>query len=118
MEMLNVKYRKIHSATDVLSFPLLLSEIPGTVSYSPIDINPETEELLLGDIVISIEKAESQAQEYGHSLERELCYLSVHSVLHLLGYDHMDEGDKKIMRARRRDIEKFRDWKITIKLKK
>ncbi len=104
IETLNAKYREKHSATDVLSFPLLVSGSPGRVSYSTLDMDPETNELLLGDIIISIEMAKYQAQDYGHSLERELCYLSVHSVLHIFGYDHMCEADKKIMREKEEEI--------------
>ena len=59
---------------------------------------------MLGDIVISTTRAAEQAEAYGHSLEREICYLSVHSVLHLLGYDHMEEDEKRVMRAREKAI--------------
>ena len=61
--------------------------------------HPETGELMLGDIVISLERAQEQCEEYGHSLEREVMYLLVHGLLHLAGYDHMEEEDKKVMRA-------------------
>ena len=104
IKMLNFKYRKKDSETDVLSFPLLMSDAPGKVSYTPLDMDPDTQELMLGDIIISIEKAKQQAEEYGHSLERELSYLAVHSVLHLLGYDHMVDADKKKMRAKEEEI--------------
>lgn len=104
---LNQQYRNKNTATDVLSFPLLSADAPGKVSYAPTDIDPDTQELMLGDIVISLEKAIVQAEEYGHSLERELCYLSVHSVLHLVGYDHMTEADKKLMRAKEEEILKY-----------
>lgn len=75
---LNREYRGVDRATDVLSFPLFDDEVEG-------------EECALGDIVISLEKAQAQAEEYGHSFEREVAFLCVHSVLHLLGYDH-EEG--------------------------
>jgi probable rRNA maturation factor len=104
IKMLNFKYRKKDSETDVLSFPLLMSDIPGKVSYTPLDMDPDTQELILGDIIISIEKAKQQAEEYGHSLERELSYLAVHSVLHLIGYDHMADTDKKKMREKEEEI--------------
>ena len=107
IKMLNFKYRKKDSETDVLSFPLLMSDIPGKVSYTPLDMDPDTQELILGDIIISIEKAKQQAEEYGHSLERELSYLAVHSVLHLIGYDHMTDADKKKMRAKEEEIMKM-----------
>ena len=104
---LNSQFRNIDSETDVLSFPLLMSDSPGEVIYSPLDRDPETGELMLGDIVISVEKAKEQAEEYGHSLEREICYLGVHSVLHLMGYDHMEEDDKRQMREKEEEILKM-----------
>ena len=86
---INNLYRGIDKETDVLSFPLLdnFDNINDNVLH-PIP---------LGDIIISIDKAISQSNDYGHSLERELCFLVVHSMLHLLGYDHMTEGEEKIM---------------------
>ena len=79
---LNKKYRNIDKETDVLSFPLGENGV--------YDVNPDTGAYLLGDIVISVQKAMEQAEEYGHSLEREIAFLSVHSMLHLLGYDHVN----------------------------
>lgn len=81
---LNARHRNIDSATDVLSFPLGENGV--------YDKNPETNAYMLGDIVISIQRAMEQADEYGHSLEREIGFLTVHSMLHLLGYDHVDGG--------------------------
>ena len=81
---LNAQYRNIDSETDVLSFPLGENGV--------YDQNPDTGAYLLGDIVISVQKAMSQAREFGHSLEREIAFLTVHSMLHLLGYDHVDGG--------------------------
>jgi probable rRNA maturation factor len=101
---LNKQYRDIDKETDVLSFPLLESDEPGEIIVSDYDKNPETDEIMLGDIVISYEKAQEQSMEYGHSVERELCYLSVHSVLHLFGYDHMEDGDRKLMRKKEEEI--------------
>ena len=101
---LNKNFRGKDMATDVLSFPLLSSDTPGKIDYTPTDIDPETGDVMLGDIVVSLERAAQQAEEYGHSLEREVCYLCVHSVLHLLGYDHMEEAEKKIMRAKEEEI--------------
>lgn len=94
---LNKEYRNIDRPTDVLSFPL-----GGNGSY---DVNNETEALLLGDIVISIETALKQAEIYGHSLEREIGFLTVHSMLHLLGYDH-EQGklQERIMREKEESI--------------
>lgn len=90
IRVLNRQYRDKDCSTDVLSFALNEGEEPLMVD------GPE--EVLLGDIIISLETATRQAEEYGHSLERELAYLTVHGILHLLGYDHMTEDDKKEMR--------------------
>ena len=89
--------------TDVLSFPafdLIPGELPG-----PEDVDPATGLVPLGDMCLSLERVKAQAKEYGHSNRRELAYLVVHSVLHLLGYDHLDEGPEKArMRAREEAI--------------
>ncbi len=91
---INNEYRNIDSATDVLSFPQFEFEEAGKADF------PESEApVLLGDIVISTMHAVDQAAEYGHSVEREIGYLTCHSILHLLGYDHMIDEDKKKMRA-------------------
>ena len=92
----NRDYRNIDRATDVLSFPL--------GENGEYDADPETDALLLGDIVISLERAAEQAEEYGHSFEREVGFLTVHSMLHLLGYDHIDEVDGDVMRAHEKII--------------
>lgn len=90
---LNSKFRNIDSSTDVLSFPLGENGV--------YDINPETGAKQLGDIVISLEHAVDQADTYGHGLEREMAYLTVHSMLHLLGYDHVNGGlEQAIMREK------------------
>ena len=96
---LNREYRNIDRATDVLSFPLYENgEIDGADALSG-------EPIGLGDIVISLERAKAQAEEYGHSFEREVAFLTVHSMLHLLGYDHeLGEQEDADMRARQRDI--------------
>lgn len=86
---INALHRNIDKETDVLSFPLL-------DDFDNID-NNMLHPIPLGDIIISIDKAIYQANDYGHSLERELCFLTVHSMLHLLGYDHMTEEEEKIM---------------------
>lgn len=101
---LNSEYRGKDSATDVLSFPILDAKSAGKVIYSDIDKDPETGELMLGDIVISYERAKEQAEEYGHSVEREVCYLSIHSMLHLVGYDHEIPSDKTLMREKEESI--------------
>ena len=85
---LNKQYRNIDRSTDVLSFPLGENGV--------YDINQDTGAKLLGDIVISMEHAVAQAEEYGHSLQREVAYLTAHSMLHLLGYDHEDGGLQRI----------------------
>ncbi len=103
IKSINKEFREIDKSTDVLSFPMLDLSAPITDGGEPetpmeLEIDPETGEMMLGDIVISVETASRQAEEYGHSLEREMAYLLVHGMLHLLGYDHMEESDKKIMR--------------------
>ncbi|MFR8235876.1 MAG: rRNA maturation RNase YbeY [Anaerovoracaceae bacterium] len=94
IKSLNAQYRGVDSVTDVLSFPQF---------ESPEDF-PEAGELCLGDVVICVERAEEQAAEYGHSKERELVYLFVHSLLHLLGYDHMEEDEKRVMREKEEHV--------------
>lgn len=100
---LNRETRQVNRATDVLSFPafdLSPGELPGAE-----DADPGTGLTPLGDMVLSMEHVSAQAREYGHSKRRELAYLVVHSVLHLLGYDHLDEGPEKArMRAREEEI--------------
>ncbi len=97
---LNREHRGIDRATDVLSFPLQ-ELVPGAFEIEPEELDPVTGVLWLGDMILSMERIRAQAAEYGHSVAREAAYLTVHSVLHLLGYDHVDEGEmKKAMRAR------------------
>ena len=99
----NLEMRGVDRATDVLSFPMFELQ-PGEKPRAEW-ADPDTDRVLLGDMMISLERARAQAEEYGHSLEREICYLAVHSVLHLLGYDHLDEGPmKQQMRAREEAI--------------
>ena len=93
--------RGMDKPTDVLSFPMF--DMPAGSLPSIGWTDPDTGLLPLGDMCISLERAQAQAQEYGHSLERELCYLTVHSVLHLLGYDHMDEGPQKAQMREREE---------------
>ncbi len=102
---LNREYRNVDQETDVLSFPMF-AFVPGEF---PVDVtellDPGSELLALGDMAISVERVRAQALEFGHSQEREMGYLTVHSVLHLLGYDHMDEGAmKRQMRDREEAI--------------
>lgn len=102
---INHSARGIDRATDVLSFPMFDFQ-PGTLPLElPLMTDCDTGLLPLGDMAISLERAAAQAGEYGHSLEREVGYLTIHSILHMLGYDHMDEGEmKKQMRAREEAI--------------
>ncbi|KYH34532.1 endoribonuclease YbeY [Clostridium tepidiprofundi DSM 19306] len=106
---INKCQRNIDKATDVLSFPMIEYE-DGKVFkelYLHYDFDSacyDGDNLILGDIAISLEKAQEQSIEYNHSFEREVCYLIVHSVLHLLGYDHMNEADKTKMREREKEI--------------
>ena len=99
----NRETRGVDRPTDVLSFPMFELE-PGEKPRAD-QADPDTDKVFLGDMMISLERANAQAAEYGHSPEREVCYLAVHSVLHLLGYDHLDEGPMKAqMRAREEAI--------------
>ncbi len=98
IRQINQEQRGIDKATDVLSFPML-EMIPGQdYNVGPEDLDPETGFVYLGDIVISLERAEEQAKEYDHSIERETAFLAIHSLLHLLGFDHMNEEERKEMR--------------------
>lgn len=100
---LNREQRGIDRPTDVLSFPAFDLQ-PGALP-EPADADPGSGLVPLGDMVVSLERAAAQAKEYGHSNRRELAYLTVHSVLHLLGYDHLDEGPQKAqMRAKEEEI--------------
>ena len=101
----NLAMREIDRPTDVLSFPMFQLE-PGNPPTDWEDYkDPETELVPLGDMCISLERATAQAKEFGHSVKREVGYLTIHSVLHLLGYDHLDEGPmKKQMRGREEAI--------------
>ena len=103
IHQVNLDMRGVDRPTDVLSFPMFDLQ-PGDKPQEG-DEDPDTGRVPLGDMCISLERARAQAEEYGHSVQRELSYLAVHSVLHLLGYDHMDEGPmKQQMRAREEDI--------------
>ena len=92
IKKLNAKFRDKDVETDVLSFPM--------GENGEYDINHATGAKILGDVVLSMEKAQEQAQTFGHSFEREVCYLTVHSMLHLLGYDHMVDEEKAVMRVK------------------
>ena len=104
---MNQNFRQIDRATDVLSFPMIDYEEAGNFEFLE-DVmdafHPESGELMLGDIVISKEKVISQAEEYGHSVEREYAFLIAHSMLHLFGYDHMEDEERIVMEAKQKEI--------------
>jgi len=107
---INLEQRQIDRATDVLSFPMVDYPQPGEFDFLEDEqdcFHPETGELLLGDIVISTEHVESQAKEYGHSLLREYAFLIVHSMFHLLGYDHMTDAERSVMEEKQREVMKI-----------
>ncbi|WP_299996264.1 rRNA maturation RNase YbeY [uncultured Clostridium sp.] len=106
---INKETRGIDKATDVLSFPMLdypkdkvFKDVYKNIKFNEIYLDGD--ELVLGDMVLSLEMAREQSLEYNHSFNREVCYLVVHSILHLLGYDHMEDEEKKIMRKREEEI--------------
>ena len=103
IKRVNTEFRSIGAPTDVLSFPMIpfktpadYSVIEGDDSYFDLD----TDELILGDVMISVDKVYAQAEEYGHSTEREFSFLVAHSMLHLLGYDHMEPDEAAVMEAK------------------
>ena len=99
---INKEFRNIDAPTDVLSFPVLEFDEDGVMIEETGDYDGDF--LLLGDIVISLEKAKEQSEQFGHSLLREVGFLTVHSTLHLLGFDHMEEPYATVMRAREKEI--------------
>ena len=110
---LNREQRHIDKKTDVLSFPTLSLKPFQKIKLKDFkdDIDPESKLLLLGDIIICESVARENANEYGHSFEREVCYLVVHGFLHLLGFDHIEEEDKMVMRALEEAV--LKKYKIT-----
>lgn len=111
---INAEYRQIDSATDVLSFPLLNYVVPADFSFLDTDdendgivsqcFNPDTGELMLGDIIISVNKVEEQAEKYGHSQIRELAFLVAHSMMHLFGFDHMESVEAAVMEQKQEEV--------------
>ena len=104
---INLAQRQIDRPTDVLSFPMCEYPTPGDFSELENDpgcFHPGTGELLLGDIVISIDHVKEQAEKYGHSELRELAFLAAHSMFHLMGYDHMEEEERLVMETRQREL--------------
>lgn len=105
---MNKEFRGVDRATDVLSFPMVDYAEPGNFDgldeMSESYFDPDSGELLLGDIVISVERAYAQAEEYGHSLKREMAFLTAHSMLHLFGYDHMEDDERAEMERMQEEI--------------
>lgn len=105
---INLEHRGIDRATDVLSFPMAEYPVPGDFSdieeRDPNAFHPESGELMLGDIIISMDKVKEQAEAYGHARKRELAFLVAHSLLHLMGYDHMEEGEREVMEQKQEEI--------------
>jgi len=100
----NREFRAVDRPTDVLSFPMN-ELVPGEFDLDTCEVDMDTGAVLLGDMMISIPRCQAQGEEFGHGYKRELMYLTVHSVLHLLGYDHVDEGEMKAqMRKREKEI--------------
>ena len=108
IRMINREFRELDVPTDVLSFPMLEYDTPSDFEHVEEDFadcfNPETGELMLGDIMISVDKVEEQAEKYGHSTTRELAFLVAHSMLHLCGYDHMEDEERLVMEAKQNEI--------------
>lgn len=107
--LINRDYRDLFKPTDVLSFPMIDYISPGDFSILEEEMaedyfNPETGELILGDIILSVDKIVEQADSYGHTQQRELGFLVAHSMLHLFGYDHMEDEEREVMEVKQRDI--------------
>ncbi|MBP3503245.1 MAG: rRNA maturation RNase YbeY [Clostridia bacterium] len=100
IKKVNNEYRNINKETDVLSFPMFEKEEIDKIISKQNNIVHD----ILGDIIVSVDRVKEQSIEYGHSFERELSYMIVHGFYHLMGYDHMEEEDKKIMRAKEENI--------------
>ncbi|MDO5402908.1 MAG: rRNA maturation RNase YbeY [Eubacteriales bacterium] len=109
---INKEHRKVDSATDVLSFPMIEYNTPADFESLEEDMNvntedyfnPESGELMLGDIVISVEKVLEQAEKYGHSPKRELAFLVAHSMMHLFGYDHIEDTWAQVMEKKQNEV--------------
>ena len=115
IQEINRDYRQIDRPTDVLSFPMVDYERPadfcGLEEQAEDYFNPETGELMLGDIIVSVDKVEEQAEKYGHSQARELAFLVAHSMLHLSGYDHMEEEERLVMERKQAEILERRGYR-------
>lgn len=108
IKKINNEFRNMDKPTDVLSFPLIDYNKPSDFSIIEEDddelFDLDTGELMLGDIIISMERAKEQAKEYGHSIEREIGFLTAHSMLHLMGYDHIEVNEEKLMKEKQEQI--------------
>lgn len=108
IQEINKEHRNIDAPTDVLSFPMIdyisPADFSGLEEETDSYFHPETGELLLGDIIISVEKVMEQAREFGHSQKRELAFLTAHSMLHLMGYDHMEDEERLVMEDKQRKV--------------
>lgn len=107
IKKVNSEFRNIQAPTDVLSFPMIPFSAPA--DYAVVEeedsyFDLDTDELLLGDIMISVDKVFAQAEEYGHSVTREFCFLVAHSMLHLLGYDHMTPEEAAVMEKKQSEV--------------
>lgn len=115
IHQINLDMREIDNPTDVLSFPMCDFETPGDFSLleetPEAYFNPDTGELMFGDIVISVEKVKEQAEKFGHSETRELAFLVAHSMLHLSGFDHMEDEEREEMEAMQREILERRGYR-------
>lgn len=108
IRQVNSQFRQIEKVTDVLSFPMMEYDSPqdfsGQAFQNSLTLSPDTKEMMLGDILLCSEVVKTQAEEYGHSELREFCFLVVHSMLHLFGYDHIQEEDRREMEEEQRKI--------------
>lgn len=108
IRQINLEHRGVDAPTDVLSFPMIEYAYPSDFTVLEADsmdsFDPDTGELILGDIVISVDKVIEQAEKYGHDVKREYAFLIAHSMLHLFGYDHMDELERETMEHKQEDI--------------
>jgi probable rRNA maturation factor len=115
IQEINREHRQIDAPTDVLSFPMVYYKTPSDFECLEEEqedcFHPGTGELILGDIIISVDKVMSQAEEYGHSVMRELGFLVAHSMLHLCGYDHMEDEEREVMEVKQREIMTLVDLK-------
>lgn len=106
IRQLNNQYRQVDSVTDVLSFPTVDNTTRGVLDlhFWANEVNPQTGRLNIGDVIICLDRAKEQAKSYNHSLKREIAFLSLHGLLHLLGYDHIDEQDEQQMFSLQNEI--------------